>query len=346
VAKFIPDPDRTFNRGFTEYFASGRCESVTNHASPKSAGHYLGKVTSVRGKEVEIVLADGYQPANGDGLCWYDKSGKLDGSRINSVSGNIVSLNSTGDLRTGMKVYRNYDKAFTEMLDREDSTVRKLNIKLQLTSSSDGLVLKGTDEDSIETTIEVATEKIEAKTPDPGNRKIKDQLSKSGNTIFNVTDVFVALEGDWFFPSSFLNNLRRELLDKAVENRLTYSNSRLKTGLSTTINKNATQSAGYAPDPLTGKENISNSLAAEFYRQHSSIPPVELAIQKQFITDKAGQTGALMTTKMCLKYELGICPTHQKHDPDFPKTVYLSNRDGRFRLDFDCRECVMRLYKG
>ena len=81
--------------------------------------------------------------------------------------------------------------------------------------------------------------------------------------------------------------------------------------------------------------------------KHHGINKIERGVEQT--GDYDGK--ALMTTKYCLRYELGCC-LHNKAGQK-PPTVAIDSRDnlvlhnnGRlFRLQFDCRECVMRIYK-
>lgn len=352
---FEPDPSKSFNRGYTEYFISGREKCVTNPSTPKSEGRMVGTVISVAASKVKVRLSDlkeGHRQSvyinvfeNGDGLCWYDESGKLHGTRINIVKDDYLLLNDVSGLKPGTHLMRNHDKAFAELLSREDSAKRTINISLILEETSKGFLLSGRDEDGITSEIELATEKIPAKISDNGYIKLIEQLRKSGNTIFNVTDVRVLLKDSWFFKPSVINMLRRDLLEKARQERIKLAVDRLSNHSSSAakdFRNKQKNTPVYSPDPLSEKENITNSLAAGFYRE-CGITDVE-SLKMQQSRNKAPVTGALMTTKMCIKYELGKCPIYQEDDPTFPKTLYLSSNNIRFRLSFDCKECIMRLY--
>ena len=59
---------------------------------------------------------------------------------------------------------------------------------------------------------------------------------------------------------------------------------------------------------------------------------------------------ALMTTKYCLRYELGCCLQGKNRNKALvdikpTDTLILRNNDKHFRLEFDCKECLMRIYK-
>ena len=47
-----------------------------------------------------------------------------------------------------------------------------------------------------------------------------------------------------------------------------------------------------------------------------------------------------MTTKHCIRFSNGMClrRTKAKDEP-----LFISNENGRFRLDFDCKNCCMKV---
>ena len=51
-----------------------------------------------------------------------------------------------------------------------------------------------------------------------------------------------------------------------------------------------------------------------------------------------------MTTKHCLKYELGGC-LHRDHPRQLDEPLYLIAEDGlQLRLQFNCKDCLMEVY--
>ena len=74
---FTPDPERSFSRGFTDYFLHGRTDDLASPDTPKSRGQLAGRVKEVR---CGCVIVAGTTPfCNGDGLCFLDGQGKLQG---------------------------------------------------------------------------------------------------------------------------------------------------------------------------------------------------------------------------------------------------------------------------
>jgi len=103
---FEPQLDRTFNRGFTDYFLHGRKADIASFDTPKSVGEIVGFVKSVRRREVKIAGVKAFH--NGDGLCFFDEKGKLCGFRVNKVENNVLLLSEPCvGLKEKMRVYRN-----------------------------------------------------------------------------------------------------------------------------------------------------------------------------------------------------------------------------------------------
>jgi putative protease len=116
--------------------------------------------------------------------------------------------------------------------------------------------------------------------------------------------------------------------------------------------------ANHAPFPsakLIYLANVLNQKAVAFYRRHG-VGDIEPAAESGL--DLAGRT--VMTTRYCLKYELGLCPRELGHSPREsteaeestrpPEPWFLVDDEGRrLRLRFCCEQshCVMEIvYKG
>ena len=83
---FRPQLDKSFSRGFTDYFLHGRTPDIFSFHTPKSLGEEMGVVKEVRGNYFTVA---GVKPfSNGDGLCYLDEAGKLHGFRVNRVENN------------------------------------------------------------------------------------------------------------------------------------------------------------------------------------------------------------------------------------------------------------------
>ena len=81
-----------------------------------------------------------------------------------------------------------------------------------------------------------------------------------------------------------------------------------------------------------------NKEAFSFYHTHG-VKKIAPAFEKQ-PTDDA----VLMFCKHCLRYAVGWCPTHHKVRSPYKEPYYLVSGDGKkFRLQFDCKNCQMKV---
>ena len=80
---------------------------------------------------------------------------------------------------------------------------------------------------------------------------------------------------------------------------------------------------------------VTNSLSRKFYENHG-VTHIDDGMEK---TMPEGET-VVMTTKHCIRYANGLC---SKEIGKPATSLYLSNERGRFRLDFDCKNCCMKV---
>ena len=223
---FTPDVNRTFNRGYTDYFMHGRTDDLCNVVTPKSMGQRVGFVKEIRRNH--IVVAGTAVFNNGDGLCFVD-GGKLVGFRINRAENNhLYPFRMPEGLRDGMVLYRNQDEAMERILAGRTAE-RKLPLQWILAGSEGGFVLTAVL-DGREYGREFAYAHQEAQKPQ--GQGIRDVLSKLGGTVYEATEV--TAPDNWFIPRSVLADWRREVLGMiGPPVRETASEARCMTGDST-----------------------------------------------------------------------------------------------------------------
>ena len=66
---FTPNLYKTFNRGYTDYFANGVRKNIASVDTPKALGEYVGKVKEIRRDSFNVAGTAAF--ANGDGLCFF-----------------------------------------------------------------------------------------------------------------------------------------------------------------------------------------------------------------------------------------------------------------------------------
>ena len=321
--QFTPAPEKSFNRGFTDYMLHGSKENMTSFESPKSKGEYIGRVKFVSRHYFTIIGGDFN---NGDGACFVGEDGKLHGFRINKVEGNRIYPQTMPQIESGNELYRNYDCDFERLLSRPDEP-RRIAISLLFSDCAFGFSLQAVDESGVEHCVEIPFKKEVARSSQRDN--IINQLSKWGNTPFEVSNVDVKLSDDWFVPSSLLSEMRRTLSDLILKNR--------RAGVERTDMRLKENNIDYITTALDYKGNISNKFAQQFYKQHN-VCDVQPAFELQ-----SKENATVMFCKHCLKYSLGWCTKSGKPSP-YKEPFYIVSGDGRkFRLAFDCKECVMRV---
>jgi collagenase-like PrtC family protease len=80
-----PQPDKTFNRGYTDYFANDRQDDIGAFDSPAFVGELIGEVAEIGDGWFTVATEQAFH--NGDGVCFHDATAKSLGMRINRVDG-------------------------------------------------------------------------------------------------------------------------------------------------------------------------------------------------------------------------------------------------------------------
>ena len=324
---FEANPAKSFNRGITDYFLHGRSKDIVSFESPKFLGESVGEVTQVTTKYFEIKSA--LEIANNDGLVFISAAGESVGIKVNVVERSRIFPDKMNGIYPGAKVYRNYDHLFQQQL-KSDLTIRKIAVSIEISESDNGYELTALDESGIVVTSDYNLPKNPARDILKSKETITHQLTKSGDTPFFVSRVETNGTEKFFFQASALNAMRRDLLDRITEERKKKTRSDII---------NEPNSFPY-PDKVIGYEgNISNRLARQFYIRHGVENP-EMAFEKQ--SDPHGKT--VMTTKHCLKFQMGFCPKYGGKKPhNFIEPFTLNDGINDLRLDFDCLQCVMKV---
>lgn len=325
---FKPQLDKSFTRGFTNYFLYERNKDIFSFDTPKSLGEEMGYVKEIRGN---YIIVAGVKPFNnGDGICYLDERGKLKGLRINRVENNkLFPAGEMPRIKQRTVLYRNFDQEFEKLMQRE-SAERKLRVVLRLEENNFGFTLNLTDEDDYQASVVLESAKELARTPQEEN--LKKQLGKLGNTPFEAEHIDIALSNQWFIPSSLLADLRRQGVEKLLQTR--------RIGYPQEVAVMPKTRHPFPVSELTYLGNVMNNAAAEFYRNHG-VTRIAPAFEKTPPTD-----AVLMFCKHCLRYSMGWCPVRHQEKSPYKEPYYLVSSDGkRFRLAFDCKQCQMKVYR-
>ena len=332
VPAFTPDVSRSFNRGFTDYFLHGRTTDIYSFGTPKSIGEKMGAVKEVGRGWLTVAGFKAFH--NGDGLCFMNREGELEGYRVNRVENSRIFLFLEGgdmpQVKPGTVVYRNFDLEFEKTLSKE-SAVRKINVDILFEETPQGYRVTFTSEDGLEASVESEWKKEDARTPQEAN--IKTQLSKLGGTRFEAANIDIRLDGERFIPSSLLSDMRRNVAE-------TLEAMRMESYLRPVPGTAKNPSASYPVSALTYLGNVMNAQARTFYADHG-VRKIDDAFEKV-----QPEQATVMFCRHCIRYALGLCPKHGK-SPNVPQVnepLSLRSADGRrFTLKFDCAHCIMQI---
>lgn len=323
---FRPQLDKSFSRGFTDYFAHGRNPGIFSFNTPKSLGEEVGTVKEIRGNYLTVAGVKAF--SNGDGLCYLDAQGRLQGFRVNRVENNKLFPQEMPRIKPKTVLYRNFDQEFDRIMQKK-SAERKLAVDVSLAENNFGFTLTMCDEDGNSVSMALSKNKELARTPQHDN--LINQLGKLGNTPFVPRNIEVDLSENWFIPSSELAELRRATVEKLLSlRRINYHRE---------LWRMPETEHPYPQKELTYLGNVMNKEAAAFYQKHG----VEKIVPAFEVEHPEG--AALMFCKHCLRYSMGWCPVHHKVKSPYREPYYLVSGDGKkFRLQFDCKNCQMKVY--
>ena len=303
---FSPDPDKTFNRGYTSLFIDGQRGKWASMEAPKSMGEKVGTVIGLRRVDkysIAIRLRPekhGTTLRNGDGFAFVSKN-SIVGFRADVCNGNEIICKDVSGIHEGTVLYRNIDTAFEKILEKESC---RREIPVDVTVRIEGgssIDISAESEDGRQTSCRYKTDLEKAENRDRAEAMIREQLGKRAlHYKFKVVNV----ESTGALPllsASTLNSMRRLLAED----------------LDAIPVKARPMAAGHRtqPDKLPAPERLPDISAC-----------------------------TLMRSKYCVRYELGLCPVHQGARDSGP--LYLLNNGRRLKLDFNCRACEMTVLPG
>ncbi|MEL4204238.1 U32 family peptidase [Plesiomonas shigelloides] len=323
---FVPNPDKTFNRGSTDYFLLGRQPTITSFRTPKYIGEEVGKVTRVGPNWFEVSGETEFN--NGDGLCYFNARQVVNGLRVNRADGRrLFTAEPVRGLTVNTVLYRNRDQVFDGTLEKESAT-RQIGVTQHFSETADGFLLQMTDEQGVSVSIPLVAEKSPANNPERAFQSIREQLAKLGNTLFYSQHIDVTLEQAWFIPVSALNALRRQAVEALEAARIN--------GYQRPLRHQAVGNPAFPQENLSYLGNVYNHAAENFYRMHG-VDDIAPAYELNQEADEV----SLMITKHCLRYTQNMCPKEVKGLKPDPLVLEMGN--DIFRLKFDCKRCEMHV---
>ena len=327
--QFVPDLNRTFNRGYTRYFLLDPEDTGSQAAmdTPKSIGAEVGTISQVGQGWFRL---SGQNVHNGDGMCFVARPGVLKGFRVERTENGRIFPNDMEGLTAGMRLFRNHDHEFLKILDKKTAD-RRIGVSMTFQQTETHIRLTVTDEDGCTVNAHLPAAYEEARQPEKMKDQIRSQLTSTGNTPFAVTAVVMEIPVPGFLPLSLLNSLRRDALDQLAQLRLRQYAVKSRPTITGPLPM-------YPEKILDYRANVFNRFAKAFYEHHGA----EVA-EDAFETGTKPSGKNLMTTRYCLRRELGACLKNPDHRLKLTPPLTLSDGKRTYTLRFDCEHCRMHV---
>lgn len=360
---FTPNAAKSFNRGFTDYFARGRQPGLWQPATPKALGEQIGELhpstskgqglghreQGARNRElgrsgVRLDIATSAELHNGDGLCLIPNgpasasSATVLGARIDKVLAvrggrTTVETNLTALPSGRYLVWRNLDHDFLRILQAEHTTAT-VPVNVVFDYSAGVFTLAMSDAAGHRAAIEEQLPTEPARDVAAVRQRAVAALGKLGGTAFCASSVNVLqAAAAQALPLSALNALRRRAVEELTHQRCEPSAPVGRTD----------EPVQYPHQALDAEGNVCNDAAREFFRAHGV---TAIAPGHDLARPKPGDV--VMRSKHCILFELGRCRrllnTANKEQCTFPEPLTLVSEHGRrYRLETDCKNCQMLL---
>ncbi len=238
---FQPNPEDiadlaiAFSRGFTTGYISGlKYSEVMGRSYPGNQGYYTGSVLPSGGRVVKLKLVSEIFPRKGDGLVFrseeWEEGYVLADEPV--IHDGIAEFKVPFSVRPDAGVYitsrRELERKVRSILsdpDKRYNGLLTLSCSVEFSPAGEIFVagtvkdMKGTWHRFEYTSRETASK---AKTRPLTKEQIREQLVKTGGTLFSFSEIRIFGEEGWFAPMSVLNALRREIL-LAAEDAITLS---------------------------------------------------------------------------------------------------------------------------
>jgi putative protease len=329
---FAPDPAKTFQRGLATYRLRGERQPMGTPEAARHLGEFIGSVRTLQADRLVLDRRAELHP--GDGLAYVDGS-EAAGTVVNAVTDRQVFVQDPSRIRPGTRLHRNLDLQWLKAM-RSAKVERRIPVHASLDFPGGAVRLRLEDGTGLAAEASAAGVFAPARDPGAATRAVREALERLGDSPFALAGLELADRPEpRFVPVSLLNALRREAA------------SALEALRRAPRPRQAPRPA--APlRPLPAPEldytwNIANQAARAFYQRAGGKVLEPAAELQASLRDRV-----VMTTRHCLRYELGWCLVHPNPEPwkrlaEPPGALFLENGATRLECRFDCARCRMEL---
>lgn len=344
---FLPDPDKTFHRGSTDYFVTDRKVDIGAFDSPTFTGLPVGVVEKVGKRDMQVVTD--VPLTNGDGLNVLVKR-EVVGFRANIAEprGEFeedgqkryryrVEPNEMPEglhkLRPNHPLSRNLDHNWQQALQRTSSE-RRVGVEWHAVLREQRLMLTLSSEEGVSVQVALDGPFGVANKPQQALEQLHDLLGQLGTTLYHADRIELDAPQAYFIPNSQLKALRREAIEALTAARV---QAHPRGGRKA----ETTPPPVYPESHLSFLANVYNQKARDFYHRHG----VQLIDAAYEAHEEHGEV-PVMITKHCLRFSFNLCPKQAKGVTGVRTKVapmQLIQGDEVLTLKFDCKPCEMHV---
>ncbi|MDQ0740431.1 U32 family peptidase [Pseudomonas sp. W4I3] len=344
---FLPDPEKTFHRGSTDYFVTDRKVDIGAFDTPTFTGLPVGVVEKAGKRDLQVVT---HEPlSNGDGLNVLVKR-EVVGFRAN-IAEPKGEFEEDGEkryryrvepnempaglhqLRPNHPLNRNLDHNWQQAL-LKTSSERRIGLTWAARLREEQLEVTATSEEGISASVTLPGPFGVANKPEQALDTLRDLLGQLGTTEYHATDIQLDAPQAFFIPNSQLKALRREVIEALTAARVA---AHPRGG-----RKAETTPPPVYPDAhLSFLANVYNQKARDFYHRHG-VKLIDAAFEAH---EETGEV-PVMITKHCLRFSFNLCPKQAKGVTGVKTKVapmQLIHGDEVLTLKFDCKPCEMHV---
>ena len=214
------DTEQVFNRGFTKGLFNGDFgNDFISSDRPDNRGVEVGKVLEVSKNSAKVIFDE--DVFEGDGLEFISNSGRFGMRSKDFYEANIPhEINLFKAPIINSKVNRTYSKKLYEKVDRKIENTdyrRDLDVEVKIKIGEKPFInVKSVD---LEASYELDRLVEVAKKSGLDRERVIENISKTGDSIFQVKNIELDLDDNAFLPISAINELRREAT-KILENKV------------------------------------------------------------------------------------------------------------------------------
>ncbi len=344
---FVPDPDKTFHRGSTDYFVTERKIDIGAFDTPTFTGLLVGEVEQVGKRDLIAVTREPL--SNGDGLNVLVKR------EVVGFRANIAELKDEFEedgekrwryrvepnempaglfrLRPNHPLSRNLDHNWQQAL-LKTSAERRIGVEWKATLREACLELTATSEEGVSASVKLDGPFGAANKPEQALEQLHDLLGQLGTTQYHAEKIELDAPQAFFIPNSQLKALRREAIEALTVARVAAHPHGYRKAVSV-------PPPVYPEAHLSFLYNVYNQKARDFYHRYG----VQLIDAAYEAHEEAGEV-PVMITKHCLRFSFNLCPKQAKGVTGVRTKVapmQLVHGDEVLTLKFDCKPCEMHV---